>query len=81
MKKNLPPLNSDADAEAFLEGDLTDYLTQQNFQPARFEFLPKNAKVNLRLSQELLTAIKGQASEQHIPYQRYIRQLLEQAVH
>ena len=46
----------------------------------RFEFAPKDERVNKRLPQELLAAVKAQAKLRGLPYQRYIRELLERAV-
>ncbi|MGD9846644.1 MAG: CopG family antitoxin [Variibacter sp.] len=80
MKKKFPVLKTDEEAEAFLEQDLTDYLHAENFKPVRFEFLPKEKSINLRLSEDLLTAVRARAKSQGIPYQRYIRQTLERAV-
>jgi predicted DNA binding CopG/RHH family protein len=83
MKKKLPVLKTDEEAEAFLERDLSDYLHAGNFKSAqwmRFEFKPKQKSVNLRISGELLDAVRKRAKTQGIPYQRYIRQALERAV-
>jgi predicted DNA binding CopG/RHH family protein len=66
--------------EAFLEQDLSDYVHAGNFASFRFEFMPKQKSINLRLSEQLLTAVRDRAKEQGIPYQRYIRQTLERAV-
>jgi predicted DNA binding CopG/RHH family protein len=46
----------------------------------RFEFEPKTERVNMRLPRTLLDAVKARAAKQGIPYQRYIRQALENAV-
>ena len=83
MRKKLPVLKTDAEAEAFLEQDLSDYLHAGNFKPAdwlRFEFKPKQKSLNLRISEELLDAVRKNAKREGIPYQRYIRQVLERAV-
>jgi len=83
MKKKFPVLKTDEDAEAFLEQDLTDYLHAGNFKSAqwvRFEFKPKQKSLNLRISEELLDAVRNNAKREGIPYQRYIRQALERAV-
>ena len=83
MKKKFPALKTDEEAEAFLERDLSDYLHAGNFKSAqwmRFEFKPKQKSVNLRISGELLDAVRKRAKKQGIPYQRYIRQALERAV-
>jgi predicted DNA binding CopG/RHH family protein len=80
MKRKFPVLRTNEEAEAFLEQDLSDYLHAGNFGPVRFEFLPKQKSINLRLSEDLLNAVRARAKRQGIPYQRYIRQTLEQTV-
>lgn len=78
--KNLPVLKTDEEAEGFVEeADLTEY-DLSGFKPARFEFQKKDARVNMRLPESLLAALKQQAKERGIPYQRFIREALEQAV-
>ena len=79
MKRKIPKLRSDAEAEAFLEQDLSD-LDFNQFKPAHFEFERKSARVNMRLPQPLLDAIKKRATAMHIPYQRFIRDVLERAI-
>ena len=80
MTKPLPHLKSDEEAEAFVESaDLTQYdLTEMT--PVRFEFGPKTARVNMRLPAPLLDGVKAKAASQGIPYQRFIRQVLESAI-
>lgn len=83
MKKKVPVFKTDKEAEAFLEQDLTDYLHAGNFKSAnwmRFEFQPKQKSLNLRISNDLLDAVRKDAKREGIPYQRYIRQALERAV-
>jgi predicted DNA binding CopG/RHH family protein len=77
IRKSIPPLRTDKEAEAFLEQDLSDYLHEGNFRPVTFEFLPKTEKVNLRIPSSLLSSIKKRALRAKMPYQRYIRHLLE----
>ena len=79
-KKKLPTLRSDAEAEKFVdETNLAEYdLT--GFRPVRFEFQPKTAKVNMRLPEALLDAVKARAAARGVPYQRFIRETLERAV-
>ncbi len=77
MKKRLPKLKSDEDAEKFMTEDLSDYIHAGNFSPASFEYAPKNRSVSLRLSDALLNAIRKTSKRMGIPYQRYIRQTLE----
>jgi predicted DNA binding CopG/RHH family protein len=80
MSKRLPVFKSDEEAEAFLEQDLTDYISAENFAPFHFELRPKAKSLNLRISGELLDAVRERARRQGIPYQRFIRQALERAV-
>lgn len=77
--KNVPKLKTDAEAEAFLEKDLSG-LDFSQFKPARFEFQAKDAQINMRLPSKLLAAVKASAKSSGIPYQRFIRETLEQAV-
>ncbi len=78
--KKIPPMRTDQEAEDFVStADLTQY-DLSGFRPARFEFEKKAARINMRLPQSLLDAVKARAEERGIPYQRYIREILEQAV-
>jgi predicted DNA binding CopG/RHH family protein len=80
MKRKLPRLKSDRAAAAFVEtADLTQYYLGV-MAPIRFEFSKKEARVNMRLPSELLSAVKEAASEAGMPYQRFIRHALERAV-
>lgn len=80
MKKTIPAFASDEEAERFVdEADLADY-DLSGFVSSPFEFEAKAARVNMRLPESLLDAVKEQARRQGIPYQRFIRQALEQAV-
>ena len=77
MSKKLPTLTSDEEAQAFVDSaDLSEYDLSE-MKPAKFEYLRKSAKLNMRLPASLLAAIKAKADAQGIPYQRYIRQVLE----
>lgn len=80
MKKKVPKLKSDKEAEKFLEKDLTDYLNLKNFQKVSFEFQPKNKKVNIRFPEKLLDAVRKEAERQGIPYQKFIRQAVEHSL-
>ena len=80
MSSKIPEFRTDEELEAFLEQDLSDYITPENFRRARFEFLPKTRQVNLRFSEALLDAVRERAREQGISYQRYIRQAVERAL-
>lgn len=77
--RTVPPLASDAEAEAFLDQDLSG-LDFSAFKPARFEFARKDATVNMRMPAGLLAAIKARAAARGVPYQRFMREVLEEAV-
>jgi len=79
MKRKVPKLTTDAEAEAFLAQDLSD-LDFAQFRPMHFEFEPKAAQLNMRVPQSLLDAVKERAKARGIPYTRFIRQLMEQAI-
>lgn len=80
MKKKIPAFQSDEEAERFVDtADLSEYDLSQ-FKPVRFEFEKKAARVNMRLPEPLLEAVKERAKARGIPYQRFIREALEQAV-
>ena len=80
MKKKIPTFKSDEEAEVFVEtADLTEY-DLSGAKPVKFEFEKKSARVNMRLPSSLLAAVKAKAKARGIPYQRYIRETLEEAV-
>jgi len=79
--KSLPLFSSDDEAEAFVaSADLTRY-DLLTLTPTQFEFSSKDARVNMRLPAELLDAVKATAARKGMPYQRFIRQALEHALH
>lgn len=80
MKKKLPRFKSDKDAEDFVDkADLSQY-DLSGMRPLRFEFQPKSERVNMRLPRQLLEAVRASAAKAGVPYQRYIRLALEDAV-
>ena len=80
MKKKLPKLRSDREAERFVAtADLTRY-DLSAMRSVRFEFQPKSERVNMRLPKPLLQAVKASAAQAGVPYQRFIRSALELAV-
>ena len=80
MKKKLPRLRTDKEAEDFVaHADLTQY-DLSVMRTVQFEFAPKAARVNMRLPANLLKAVKTTAAHRGVPYQRFIRQALERAV-
>jgi predicted DNA binding CopG/RHH family protein len=79
--RRVPNFKTDEDAEAFLEQDLSD-LDFSQFRPMRFSFelKPKEKSVNLRLSEDMLVAVRDRAKHEGIPYQRFIRHAIERAL-
>jgi len=78
--KKLPTFKSDRDAERFVDGaDLSQFdLSGGEF--VRFELKPKDRSVNLSLPGELLEAVRKRAKRAGLPYQRFIRMKLEEAL-
>jgi predicted DNA binding CopG/RHH family protein len=79
MKRKVPRFKSDEEAVAFLEQDLSD-LDFSQFKPMHFEIRPKEKSINLRMSEALLDAVRESAKREGVPYQRFIRHVLERAV-
>ena len=78
--KPFPRFDTDEEAEHFVEtADLSQY-DFSRFKAAHFEFAKKDARVNMRVPAALLAALKDRAKARGIPYQRLIREALEQAV-
>jgi predicted DNA binding CopG/RHH family protein len=79
MKKKVPRLKTDRQAEAFLAQDLSD-LDFSQFKATRFEFEKKDEQINMRVPKPLLAAVKARAKARGIPYTRLIREMLEEAM-
>jgi predicted DNA binding CopG/RHH family protein len=79
MKKKVPKLKTDREAEEFLAQDLSD-LDFLQFKPTRFEFEKKDEQINMRVPRLLLVALKARAKARGIPYTRLIRETLERAL-
>jgi predicted DNA binding CopG/RHH family protein len=80
MKKRIPAFKTDRQAEDFVNtADLTQY-DLSGAKSVRFEFERKDARVNMRMPEPLLKAVKRRAKTRGIPYQRFIREALEAAV-
>ena len=80
MKRKLPVVKTDRQATSFVKrADLTQY-DLSVMRPMRFEFEAKEARVNMRLPGKLLDAIKAAAQRAGVPYQRFIRHALEEAI-
>jgi predicted DNA binding CopG/RHH family protein len=79
MKRKVPRLTSDEEAEAFLGQDLSD-LDFSQFKPAQFEFERKSERINMRVPKPLYDALRARAKERGIPYTRFIREIMEREV-
>jgi predicted DNA binding CopG/RHH family protein len=81
MKKKIPSFKSDREAEEFVaSADLSKY-DLSGAKLVRFELKRKDKSINLRLSDDLLSAVRARARREGVPYQRFIRLTLERAVH
>jgi predicted DNA binding CopG/RHH family protein len=63
-----------------LSGDLTPLLKQGGWKKVKFELMPKKKSITLRLSEELLDAIKLKAEEEGLDYQKWIRASIEETL-
>jgi predicted DNA binding CopG/RHH family protein len=79
MKKKVPRLKTDKQAEEFLDQDLSN-LDFSRFKRTPFEFEKKDEQINMRVPKPLLEAVKARAKARGIPYTRFIRETLERAV-
>ena len=77
MKKHLKAIKTDKQAKALLKQDLSNYMHHENFKPMRFELKPKKHTVTIRVSKELFKALKQKAKKLGLPYQKLMRQALE----
>ena len=75
----VPKMTTDDQAEDFLAQDLSG-LDFTQFKRISWEADPKSARVNMRLPEPLLSALKAKAAARGIPYQRLIREALEREV-
>lgn len=59
-----------------LKRDLSDLFDRNDWKKVNYELLQKNKTITLRLNEDLLQAIKEQAAEEGIDYQKWIRESL-----
>jgi len=62
-----------------LDQDLST-LDFAQFREINWEARPKTARVNMRLPEGLMEAVKAKAKREGIPYQRLIREAIEREV-
>src|SRR6056297_3443838 len=77
--KKVPRLTTDAETEAFLDKDLST-LDFAQFKAINWEARPKTARVNMRLPEGLIEAVKAKARREGISYQRLIREAIEREI-
>lgn len=81
MSRKLPAFASDEDIESFLDQpDLSDFIAADRLVPPSFEFSAKEKTVSMRMPEALLEAVKTAAKKQGMPYQRFIRHVLEKEI-
>ena len=61
-----------------LKGSLTGLLEKKGWKRVQYEMKAKSKTITLRLSEELLLAVKEQAESEGLDYQKWIRLALEQ---
>ena len=77
--KTLPQFNNQQEEIDFWEcNDATDYFDMSKAKIARFPNLKKSTKsISLRLPEDLLEKIKVNANALDIPYQSFIKMILQ----
>ena len=78
MNKKLKKITTDKEAEDILESDLSEFINKDNFKRTTFEFGAKDKSITLRISDPLLNSVQAAAKKQGVPYQRVIRQAIEE---
>lgn len=69
-RKNLDPLDK----------DLSTLFDKKGWKKIRFELKPKNKSITIRISEEMLEAIKARAQDEGLDYQKWIRSSIEDAL-
>jgi len=78
--KTLPNLATDKAAEEFVESaDLSEF-DLSGFKPMNFEFENKSASISMRLPESQLAAVKAEAKKRGIPYQRFMREMIQRGM-
>jgi predicted DNA binding CopG/RHH family protein len=80
MKRKIPTFKTDEEAQRSVDpANLAGY-DLSGLTPVQFEFGAKTAQLNMRVPRPLLDTVKASAKAKGIPYTRFIRLLMEQAV-
>lgn len=76
MKKKWPVLKDDKEAERFVEeADLTEYDFSE-MVPMRFEFENKTTRMQVRMPESQIKALKAEAKRRGMPYTRLVREFI-----
>ena len=79
--KRLPILHTDEEAEDFVaNANLTEYDLSHRVSLSEFERRFKDASIHMRLPRGQLDQIKAEAEKRGIPYQRFMRELIERGM-
>ena len=78
--KNSKKISKKVKANDPLSGDLSHLFENGGWQRVRFELKPKDKTVTIRMSEDLLNAVKDEADEYGLEYQKFIRIALERIV-
>ncbi len=63
-----------------LSGDLSSLFSSSDWKKIKFELRPKNKSITIRISEEMLDAIKSKAQDEGLDYQKWIRSSIEDAL-
>jgi predicted DNA binding CopG/RHH family protein len=78
--KPMPHHFTDEDADRFLEeADLSEY-DLSGFKPMNFEFSKKEARLEVRIPETQLAALKTIAKREGIPHSRLVRQFIAEGL-
>lgn len=78
--KTLPRHDTDAEAEKFTdEADLSEY-DLSGFKPVSFQMKKKDARLEMRISQDELDTLKAEAQRRGVPHSRLARTIIEQGL-
>ena len=60
-----------------LDKDLSSLFDKKGWKKVRFVLRPKNKSITIRISEEMLEAIKAKAEDEGLDYQKWIRSSIE----
>ncbi len=81
--KQIPKFNNQQEEIEFWDNhDATDYFDMAKAKQVKFSNLKKSTKtISLRLPEDMLEKLKVQANALDIPYQSFIKMLLQKELH